>query len=92
MHESRELFEIDGIQVRHGPILQAPLCPLHHVKTISLELPWIGMLLVARRPTEEVDDMFSSAIDQRRDRPTIDIIQPPSDKREAIRGKVNDVW
>ena len=59
---------------------------MNDVITLRRERGRCGDLIVAHRRHENADDVLTIAVHERRDGSTIEVIQPPADEREAVRG------
>ena len=70
--------------------IQALLAPAADVEALHL------LARAGRSPApaacahEQIDDVHAAAIDDRRHRLAVDIVEPPTQQRKALRGKIDN--
>src|SRR5881227_1041888 len=83
-----ELLELRGFEVGDGPESHAVLRPVHDV--IALALGTLRRRLAGGGPDEQVDDVLVALIDQGRDRPAVEVVEPGAGQRKARGREVFD--
>src|SRR5438132_12685218 len=83
-----ELFELRGFEVGDGPEGHAVLRPVHDVVALALGALW--RRLAGGRPDEQVDDVLVALIDQGRDGPAIEVVEPAAGQWKAHGREVLD--
>src|SRR5580704_2293021 len=86
-----EISELFGAQIADRAQIEALLRPKHNVDALHALDPCAVLHFRALR-NEQVYEVVVSAVHDRRDWLTEDIVDPPTDQIEAFRGQVRDGW
>src|SRR6266480_4798696 len=84
-----ESLQIVSVNVGNGPVIEVRVSPMQ--KLIALVRYRLrGFSGIGRgRPDEEVNEMFTPLVNQRRHRPVIEIIKTAADQRKSFVGKID---
>ena len=86
--EIRKSSQVSRIHVRDGPEFESIAVPMQNIIAVLCETLRGFSATGFRGKYEQIDNMFITLVDERRNFPTIYVIQPASDQTEAVIGEI----
>ena len=92
LQKSRALAQFCEVQLGHEPIAHAGLSPVDQVVSLTRELVLLSDPGVVRGPDEQINKVLAALVNQRRDRPVIEVIRAATDQSKSLFGQIFRRW